>query len=43
MRCVLRTKRGRGKRALLNLREFLVLPADREMYFVFEGVPEETI
>ena len=31
MRGVLQTKRGRGKRAELNLRGFLVLPADREM------------
>ena len=43
MRGVLRTKRGRGKLAELNPRGFLVLPADHETYFFFEGVPEDTI
>ena len=43
MRGVLRTKRGRGKRAQLNSRGFLVLPADRKMYSFFEVVLEDTI
>ena len=43
MRGVLRTKRGRGNHAELNPQGFLVLPADREMYSLFEDVPEDTI
>ena len=43
MRGVLRTKRGRGERAELNPRGFLVLPADGEMCSFFEGVPEDMI
>ena len=38
-----RTNRGRGKRAELKSRGFLVLPADREMYSFIEGVPDNKI
>lgn len=43
MRGVLRTARGRGKRAELAQPGFLGPPTDREMYLFFEGAPEGTI
>ena len=40
MRGVLRTKHGRGKRAVLTQPGFLGLKGNREMCFLFQVVPE---